>query len=178
MIEMDFGGIQWPTMVLKGKGKYKYRELPIWIGRAEAEAIVPKKQSVNVPQYRAYDLLCRVIAGFGGKVNGVVINEVRDNPPELGADSIDLLGSLDSNNWLRVESSLDLLGSLGYKLRDNTVFARLLIAVGGKHIEVDCRPSDGIAVAIRANAPILVNESVLDESGIFTRGIPYPPPSL
>jgi len=161
MIEMDFGWIEWPTMVLKGKGKYKYKDLPIWIGRAEAEAIVPKKQSVKVPQSRAYDLLCRVIAGVGGKVNGVVIDEVRDNPPELGA-----------------EYDLILLGSLMFKLRDNTVLARLLIAVGEKHIEVDCRPSDGIAVAIRANAPILVNESVLDESGILTRGIPYPPPSL
>ena len=50
-------------------------------------------------------------------------------------------------------------------LRDSTFFAqiRLLIA-GGKTLEVDARPSDAIALALRTEAPIYVAQSVLDQA--------------
>jgi hypothetical protein len=49
------------------------------------------------------------------------------------------------------------------ELRDHTYFAKLRIRQGGELIEVDCRPSDAIAVAVTVNVPIYVNEEVLDE---------------
>ncbi len=47
-------------------------------------------------------------------------------------------------------------------VRDSTYFAELLIRRGGNHLAaVDARPSDAIAIALRASAPILVAESLL-----------------
>ena len=48
-------------------------------------------------------------------------------------------------------------------LRDNTFFARLMIRQNGKEVEVDSRPSDAIALAVRLDSPIYVAEEVLDE---------------
>jgi len=49
-------------------------------------------------------------------------------------------------------------------LRDHTYFARLRIRQEGELVEVDCRPSDAIAVAVTAKVPIYVNEDVLGEA--------------
>ncbi len=46
-------------------------------------------------------------------------------------------------------------------LIEGTYYARLRIRREGELIEVDCRPSDAIAVAVTVGAPIYVNESVL-----------------
>jgi uncharacterized protein len=48
-------------------------------------------------------------------------------------------------------------------LREHTYFARLRIRRDGELLEVDSRPSDAIALAVTANAPIYVSEEVLDE---------------
>jgi bifunctional DNase/RNase len=52
------------------------------------------------------------------------------------------------------------------RLADETFYAKLIIEVDGKQVEVDSRPSDAIAVAIRAKVPIYVDESVLDQAGM------------
>lgn len=49
------------------------------------------------------------------------------------------------------------------ELVEHTYFARLRIRQGGEMIEVDCRPSDAIAIAVSARVPIYVNEDVLSE---------------
>jgi bifunctional DNase/RNase len=46
-------------------------------------------------------------------------------------------------------------------LKGNTFYANLHLNVGGKELVVDSRPSDAIALAVRANAPIFVSESVV-----------------
>jgi hypothetical protein len=51
-------------------------------------------------------------------------------------------------------------------LREHTFYARLIIRQGGKTIEIDCRPSDAIALGIAGNVPIFVAEHVMDEAGI------------
>ena len=48
-------------------------------------------------------------------------------------------------------------------LRDHTYFAKLRIRKEGELIEVDCRPSDAIALAVTARVPIYVSEDVLGE---------------
>jgi bifunctional DNase/RNase len=49
-------------------------------------------------------------------------------------------------------------------LRDSTFFAQIRLLVGGKTLEVDARPSDAIALALRTEAPIYVAQSVLDQA--------------
>ena len=49
-------------------------------------------------------------------------------------------------------------------LKDHTYFAKLRIRHEGELVEVDCRPSDAIAVAVTAKVPIWVAEDVLAET--------------
>ncbi|WP_088257119.1 bifunctional nuclease family protein [Fimbriiglobus ruber] len=50
------------------------------------------------------------------------------------------------------------------ELKEHTYFAKLRVKHDGELIEVDCRPSDAIAVAVTAKVPIYVNEEVLGEA--------------
>jgi bifunctional DNase/RNase len=67
-----------------------------------------------------------------------------------------------------------IIGALGGKvtqvviseLSEETFYAKLVIDDDGRHVEVDSRPSDAIALAIRAKVPIYVEESVLDQAGM------------
>ena len=52
------------------------------------------------------------------------------------------------------------------ELRDNTFYAMITISVDGTEIEVDSRPSDAIALAVRADAPIFAAPEVIEESAI------------
>ena len=49
-------------------------------------------------------------------------------------------------------------------LRDSTFFAQIRVITGDKTLELDARPSDAIALALRADAPIFVAQSVLDQA--------------
>jgi bifunctional DNase/RNase len=49
-------------------------------------------------------------------------------------------------------------------LRDSTFFAQIRLIIGEKTLEIDARPSDAIALALRAEAPIFVAQSVLDQA--------------
>jgi len=49
-------------------------------------------------------------------------------------------------------------------LQDHTYFAKLRVRKDGELIEIDCRPSDAIAVAVTAKVPIWVGEDVLAET--------------
>jgi uncharacterized protein len=53
-------------------------------------------------------------------------------------------------------------------LRDSTFFAQIRLNVGAKTLEVDARPSDAIALALRTEAPIYVAQSVLDQAQTIT----------
>ena len=50
-------------------------------------------------------------------------------------------------------------------MRDDTFFAKLVIYTDGNYIDVDSRPSDAVALAVRVGAPIFVEEDVLDRVG-------------
>lgn len=50
-------------------------------------------------------------------------------------------------------------------LRDETFYALLVVDLGERRIEVDARPSDAIALAVRVGAPIVVAEDVMDRAG-------------
>jgi len=55
------------------------------------------------------------------------------------------------------------------KLENNTFFAKLIVRLAqGQPTHIDARPSDSIALAVRANAPIFVEEEVLKNAETFT----------
>jgi uncharacterized protein len=60
-------------------------------------------------------------------------------------------------------------------LRENTYLAQLLIYRGTEVFEVDARPSDSIALALRMNAPIFMNEDLLDRSSRSGEATPPEP---
>lgn len=49
-------------------------------------------------------------------------------------------------------------------LRQEVYYARIVIDLAGEQIEVDSRPSDAIALAVRVSAPIFVADSVMDKA--------------
>jgi uncharacterized protein len=51
-------------------------------------------------------------------------------------------------------------------LIEDIFYARLVLDVDGRHVEVDSRPSDAIALAVRTKTSIFVEESVLDRAGV------------
>ena len=95
------------------------RQLPIWIGPCEAEAITIELQDVEIARPVTHDLLKNTITEMGGTVSHILISE----------------------------------------LRDQVFYARLFVDVSGDMLEIDCRPSDAIAVAVRAKVPVFVDES-------------------
>ena len=52
------------------------------------------------------------------------------------------------------------------ELRENTFYASITLAVNGREVEIDSRPSDALALAVRADAPIFAAEDVIAESAI------------
>lgn len=50
-------------------------------------------------------------------------------------------------------------------LRDNTFYAQIYFSLGEKSYNIDARPSDAIALALRADCPIFVDDKVLEKSG-------------
>ncbi len=68
----------------------------------------------------------------------------------------DILGELDAH-LLRIAVT---------ELRDDVFYAQITLAVQGGELEIDSRPSDAIALAVRADAPIYAAETVLEQSAI------------
>ncbi len=68
----------------------------------------------------------------------------------------------------------DMLGELNARvskisvteLRENTFYAVITLTVNDSEIEIDSRPSDALALAVRTSAPIFVADQVIDDSAI------------
>ena len=104
------------------------RALPIWIGSAEASAIIRKIENLSVSRPMTHDLIIDVIKKTGYKLEKIERNNVEKE----------------------------------------TYFATLFLVNGDDTIEIDSRPSDAIAIAMRADAPIYVTSKVLMSGGVST----------
>ncbi len=113
-----------PIVLLKTTDEDRF--LPIWIGHAEAAAILMKLQGATPPRPLTHDLLTEVVAELKGEVVKVTVTE----------------------------------------LRENTYFARITIVQDGTELEIDSRPSDAIALAVRCEAQIFAADDVVEESSI------------
>jgi bifunctional DNase/RNase len=76
---------------------------------------------------------------------------------DLVADMLDQLGA----QVLRIVVT---------ELRENTFYAQITLQQDGSEVEIDSRPSDAIALAIRAEAPIFAADRVIEESAIEFEG--------
>lgn len=132
MIEMKVMGIALdtrsgsPIVVLHDLENKK--ALPIWIGSAEASAIIRKIEKLAVARPMTHDLVVDVVDKTGYTVDRVEINDVEEE----------------------------------------TYFATIFLMKDGEVIEIDSRPSDAIAIAMRAEAPIYVTENVLMDGAVST----------
>jgi len=71
-----------------------------------------------------------------------------------------------------LHSVIDALGAtinsiIVSELKNDTFFAKIILNVDGGQLEVDCRPSDALALAVRAEVPIYAEETVLDKASIL-----------
>lgn len=115
-----------PIVVLHDKDNRK--ALPIWIGSAEASAIIRKIENLSVARPMTHDLISDIIEKTGFAIDRIEINDVEKE----------------------------------------TYFATIFLKNGDKIIEIDARPSDAIAVAIRVDAPIFVTANVLSNGAVST----------
>ncbi|MCB0827920.1 MAG: bifunctional nuclease family protein [Solirubrobacterales bacterium] len=122
-----------------------------------------------------------------GKQPIVLLKTVDDNRflpiwighPEAAAILMKLQGA-DTPRPMTHDLMVDILDQVETKcerisineLRDNTFYASITISVSGSELEIDSRPSDALALAVRVSAPIFVAEDVIDESSIeFEHGL-------
>jgi bifunctional DNase/RNase len=50
------------------------------------------------------------------------------------------------------------------ELREDVYYARIILSVNGREMDIDSRPSDALALAVRTNVPIFVDEEVMEEA--------------
>ncbi len=70
-----------------------------------------------------------------------------------------------------LRSTIDALGAtinsiIVCDLKNDTFFAKVILNVDGGQLELDSRPSDALALAVRAEVPIYTEETVLDKAGV------------
>ncbi len=71
-----------------------------------------------------------------------------------------------------LSSVIDTLGAIVNSiivndLKNDTFYAKVILDVNERQVEVDSRPSDALALAVRTGVPIFADESVLDKAGIL-----------
>ena len=130
MVEMTIYGVSFdlvgkqPIVLLKTVSGNKF--LPIWIGHAEAAAILMKLQGAQTPRPMTHDLVSDILGELNAQVAKITVTE----------------------------------------LKDNTFYALITLKSNASEIEIDSRPSDALALAVRTNAPIFAADKVIEDSAI------------
>jgi bifunctional DNase/RNase len=86
----------------------------------------------------------------------VALQEVEVSRP-MTHDLLKNIISLLNSRVLRIEI---------LALKEDIYYGNIVVEADGKIINLDSRPSDAIALAVRAHVPVLVNQAVMDEAGI------------
>lgn len=95
-----------------------------------------------------------------GQAEALSISIAIDGTPPPRPLTHDLLKSVLE----RLNASIEFV--LVDDLYNNTYYAKLSVRVDSKVMDIDCRPSDAIAVALRAKVPIYVADRVLEEAQV------------
>jgi len=56
------------------------------------------------------------------------------------------------------------------ELAEETYHARIFLEIAGRTVEIDSRPSDALALAVRVSVPVFASEDVLDQAGLGADG--------
>ena len=72
----------------------------------------------------------------------------------------DLLGSVIGNLGGSVQRIIV------SELKNDTFFAKIVVDYNGNSIEIDSRPSDALALAVRTNSPIFAEDDVVEQAGV------------
>lgn len=116
-----------------------------------------RSEQVIVLKEQSGSRLLPVVIGMA-EVNAIKLKLSGIEPPRPLTHDL-LLRSIEQLGARLKEIHID-------RLERNTFFAKLvLVRNGAVEIQVDARPSDSVALALRANAPIYVAEEVLDQAG-------------
>jgi bifunctional DNase/RNase len=130
VIEVNVGGLAYDdktkshVVILREIGGT--RVLPIWIGPAEASAIMMEIAGKKFQRPLTHDLMATIVKGLKATVSKIIISDLRDN-------------TFYANIVLERE-------------KDNEI------------VNVDARPSDGIALALRTHSPIYLSEMLLENA--------------
>ena len=103
----------------------------------------------------------------GDRTLPIIIGEYEAQSIALGLEKIKPPRPITHDLTCKMLDSLDIkLDSVSItELKDNTFFALIKIKKDGNtSLEIDSRPSDAIALAVRNNSPIFVDESVMDQA--------------
>jgi uncharacterized protein len=52
-------------------------------------------------------------------------------------------------------------------LRNDVFYARIVMGVSGKRLEIDSRPSDALALAVRLHVPVYIEETVMEKAAVL-----------
>lgn len=52
-------------------------------------------------------------------------------------------------------------------LRNDVFYARIVLEANGKHLEIDSRPSDALALAVRLHVPVFIEDAVMEKAGVL-----------
>jgi len=120
---------------------------------------------VNMTNYRRVVMLKektgqRYLPIWIGHFEADAIAIPMQNVPVTRPLTHDLLGSVISSLGGKVTQVII------NELAEETFFAKLVVDANGRHVEVDSRPSDAIALAIRTQVPIFVEDAVLEQAGM------------
>jgi uncharacterized protein len=116
-----------PVVLLRDGGSGKI--VPIWVGVAEAQAILRTMLGVDMPRPMTHDLLASVIRELGATVEEVLVHDLQEST---------------------------FIGRIRLRVHDQPAL-----------LDIDSRPSDALALAIRTDAPIFVAEALLAEPPDF-----------
>ncbi|MFH0778125.1 MAG: bifunctional nuclease family protein [Candidatus Eisenbacteria bacterium] len=128
MIEVMVGGLAYDertkSHVVILRERDGSRVLPIWIGPAEASAIMMELAGKKFQRPLTHDLMATIVRGLRARVSKIVISD----------------------------------------LRDNTFYAHILLEreKDKEIVNVDARPSDSIALALKTNSPIFLSDTLLE----------------
>ena len=116
-----------------------------------------RNEQVIVLKEREGSRLLPVVIGIS-EVNAIKLKLSGIKPPRPLTH--DLLISVIENLGAKLQKILI------DRLHNNTFYAKLFLSADGKEILVDARPSDSVALALRAGVPIFVAEEVIGEAGV------------
>ncbi len=134
------------------------------MGSVECEIL---GMSTNPSSAGAYALLLKEL--YGSRRLPIIIGQAEAQAIALELEGIKPPRPLSHDLMKSVIDNLGgtLLRILINELRENTYYAQLVIDLSSLNIEIDARPSDAIALAIRAQAPIYVADSVMDSASFI-----------